>query len=205
MARLSAQSQETAKRLPPKARRAQLLGCAIVAVAAMGIERATHAEVARLAGVSVPTVFVYFPTRDDLVGAALREVAHALDAFAGATLALSDPARRLTSLARAFERAADEIPDVMRVWLDWSTAVRTTIWPRYLKVQDRIVANVATAVRDYRSPREARPSAHDIAVARMFVGSGHTVALSKLAGAPQSDVDRLIEAIVSGTLAAARA
>ena len=171
----------------------------------MGIERATHAEVARLAGVSVPTVFVYFPTRDDLIGAVLREVARALDAFAGATLRLPDPSARLTSLARAFERAADEIPDVMRVWLDWSTAVRTTIWPRYLRVQERIVADVAIAVRDCRAPREAKPSAQDIAVARMFVGSGHTVALTKLAGAPQSDVDRLIEAIVAGTLSAVRA
>lgn len=204
MVRLPAQSQETAKRLPPKARRSQLLGCAIAAVAAMGIERATHAEVARLAGVSVPTVFVYFPTRDDLIGAVLREVAHALDAFAGATLELSDPAQRLIALARAFERAADEIPDVMRVWLDWSTAVRTAIWPRYLKVQERIVASVAIAVRDCRLPRDAKPSAHDIAVARMFVGSGHTIALSKLAGAPQSDVDRLVDAIVTGTLAVAR-
>lgn len=169
----------------------------------MGIERATHAEVARLAGVSVPTVFVYFPTREDLISAVLREVARALDDFAGATFALPDPAARLTALARAFERAADEMPDVMRVWLDWSTAVRTAIWPRYLKVQERIVANVALAVRDFRASG-AKSSTRDVAIARMFVGSGHTVALLKLAGARQSEVDDLIEAIVAGTLAAAQ-
>lgn len=168
----------------------------------MGIERATHAEVARLAGVSVPTVFVYFPTREDLISAVLREVARALDDFAGATFALPDPAARLTALARAFERAAHKMPDVMRVWLDWSTAVRTAIWPRYLRVQERIVANVAIAVRDVRA-NAAPPSAQDIALARVFVGSGHTVALMKLAGARQADVDNLIEAIVASTLAAA--
>jgi TetR/AcrR family hemagglutinin/protease transcriptional regulator len=196
-------SADGARRLPPKARRSQLLACAVAAVASMGIERATHAAVARLAGVSVPTVFVYFPTREDLISAVLREVARALDDFAGATFALPHPAARLTALARAFERAADEMPDVMRVWLDWSTAVRTAIWPRYLKVQERIVANVATAVRDHRSDT-AKPSQQDVAVARMFVGSGHTIALLKLAGAQQFEVDQLVDAIVSGTLAAAR-
>lgn len=196
-------SGDGARRMPPKARRSQLLPCAIAAVAAMGIERATHAQVARLAGVSVPTVFVYFPTREDLISAVLREVARALDDFAGATFALPDPAVRLTALARAFERAADEMPDVMRVWLDWSTAVRTAIWPRYLKVQERIVANVALAVRDHRAAA-LKPTPRDIAVARMFVGSGHTIALMKLAGARQAEVDDLVDTIVAGTLAAAR-
>ena len=196
--------EEQARRLPPEARRAQLLACAIEAVASMGLERATHAEVARLARVSVPTVFVYFPTREDLIAAVLRAVAQSLDDFAGATFSLSDPTSRLTALARAFARAAEEIPDVMRVWLDWSTTVRAAIWPRYLKVQERIVANVAIAIRDARGgPSVRKPSQQDVAVARMFVGSGHTVALMKLAGAARGDVDALIEAIVAGTLAAA--
>lgn len=170
----------------------------------MGLERATHAEVARLAGVSVPTVFVYFPTRDDLIAAVLRKVAQSLDDFAGATFTLPDPTERLLALARAFGHAADVIPDVMRVWLDWSTTVRAAIWPRYLKVQERIIGNVALAVRDARGVRARKPSPQDLAGARMFVGSGHTVALMKLAGAPQAEVDDLIETIVAATLAAAR-
>ena len=63
-----------AARLDPAQRRAQLLACAITAFAEVGISRAGHAEVARRAGVSVPTVFVYFPTREALVDAVLGEV-----------------------------------------------------------------------------------------------------------------------------------
>lgn len=192
------------KRLAPEARRAQLTPCAVAAVAAMGLERATHAEVARLAQVSVPTVFVYFPTREDLVAAVLDEVEAFLDRIVAASFALPVPGDRLMALARAFEHGADAERDVIRVWLDWSTAVRDDWWPGYLTVQARIAAHVAAAVRDHRGGRERKPPASDVAAARIFVGSGHTVALMKLAGAPQGEVDSLIGAVVAATLDLAR-
>lgn len=190
-----------ARRLAPQARRAQLMPCAVAAVAAMGLERATHAEVARLAGVSVPTVFVYFPKREDLVGAVLDEVEGFLDDIVGSSFAQPVPVERLTALARAFEHAADAQRDTIRVWLDWSTAVRADVWPSYLKVQERIVTNVATALRDHHGGKARKPTLEELSAARMFVGSGHTVALMKLAGARQPEVDELIETIVAATLA----
>src|SRR5271156_346012 len=56
-------------------RRALLLGSAIRVFARRGIGAARHAEIAREAKVSVPTVFFYFPTREALVSAVLDEVA----------------------------------------------------------------------------------------------------------------------------------
>ena len=63
------------RRLAPEARRAELMAVAIEVFARRGLGEARHAEIAAEAGVSVPTVFVYFPTRDALVHAVLDHVA----------------------------------------------------------------------------------------------------------------------------------
>ena len=52
-----------------------LLRCAMRVFARRGLGAARHAEIARAARVSVPTVFFYFPTRKALVSAVLEEVA----------------------------------------------------------------------------------------------------------------------------------
>jgi AcrR family transcriptional regulator len=62
------------RRLSPGARRAELMACALAVFARRGLGEARHAEIAAEAGVSVATVFVYFPTREALVDAVLDEV-----------------------------------------------------------------------------------------------------------------------------------
>ncbi len=63
-----------ASRLARERRRAQLLECALEVFAQRGIGEARHAEIARRAGVSLATTFVYFPSRRSLIEAVLREV-----------------------------------------------------------------------------------------------------------------------------------
>ena len=60
--------------MSPGERRKHLLGVAIEVFAAKGIDGANHGNVARAAGVSVPTVHSYFKTRKDLVSAVLTLV-----------------------------------------------------------------------------------------------------------------------------------
>ncbi|MGY9016511.1 MAG: TetR/AcrR family transcriptional regulator, partial [Rhodospirillales bacterium] len=66
-----------ASKLSPEKRREQLLRCGLKVFALRGIGSARHAEIAEEAGVAVPTVFSYFPTREVLVRDVLAEV----DAF----------------------------------------------------------------------------------------------------------------------------
>jgi len=73
--RSSPRRSRRAPALDKSERRALLLRCAICVFARRGLGGARHAEIAREAKVSVPTVFFYFPTRDALVGAVLDEVA----------------------------------------------------------------------------------------------------------------------------------
>src|SRR5579885_3157999 len=64
-----------ARPLEQPERKAVLLQTAIRVFARRGLGGARHTEIAREAGVSVPTVFFYFPTREALVHDVLTEVA----------------------------------------------------------------------------------------------------------------------------------
>src|SRR5215831_11115554 len=75
MAGHSSSRRRRAPALEKVERRALLLQCAMRVFARRGLGSARHAEIARAAKVSVPTVFFYFPTRTVLVSAVLEEVA----------------------------------------------------------------------------------------------------------------------------------
>src|SRR5690606_11654369 len=102
----------------------------IAAFAEHGLGRATHSHVAKRAGVSVPAVHSYFRTRDDLVAAVLDEVEAFLLKLNSETLSNSQFGVReaLELLATRFAREALEKPDIVKVWLDWSTGVRADVW-----------------------------------------------------------------------------
>ena len=67
--------RERAKHLAWPERRNQLLRAGIAKFANKGIDATKHADLARACGVSVPTVFAYFPNRQALVQEILDEVA----------------------------------------------------------------------------------------------------------------------------------
>ncbi len=175
------------KRLPPNERRRQLIGCAIAVCAERGIGRTAHAAVSRRAGVSVPTVFHYFPSREVLLGQVLDEVQRffleiARSAHGGGGRA----EERLTEHGRRFLAAAAERPDYIRVWLDWSTAIREETWPGYLAFQERLVDIVADSIADDRELAHGQGfNARD--AARLFVGNAHMAAMMYFA--PDSGID----------------
>jgi len=128
----------TRRRLDPDARRAQLLEHAISAFAEAGIERAVHADVAKRAEVSTPTVFKYFPTREALVDAVLSEVEAVFDELPkrlppNTTLT---PAEMTHILSRVLSEHCMSQPDLMKVALAWSVAF-SSVRERYLAFEDR--------------------------------------------------------------------
>jgi len=171
------------------------------AFARRGVARAGHADVARRAGVSVSTVFLYFPTREELLDAVLSEVVRFFVEMAERIHESPAPAREL--LRRHVESFADAIdawPDHVRVWLDWSTAIREEIWPRYLEFQDRIVSMIATTIE--RGQREAQISAEvdPGSDARLLVGSAHMIAQMKFSRRPQGELRRFIDTVLDSAL-----
>src|SRR5215469_976230 len=104
---LSARRRRT-NRLDKAERRIMLLQCAMRVFARRGIGAARHAEVARRARVSVPTVFFYFPTRKALVNAVLEEVAGFFTEMAEKAHAQRGPAAEIIlEHLRAFAGAVD--------------------------------------------------------------------------------------------------
>lgn len=188
-------------RLSPQVRRAQLLDCALAAFAEHGVARATHSHVAERAGVSVPAVHSYFRTRDDLVAAVLGEVEAYLIEIVSHSLGGPKPVHEaLEALAVNFSRDAKEKPDMIKVWLDWSTGVRADVWPRYMDVLDRL-HGIAEKVME-RGKREGviPPALNVKAAARAYLGGGHTVALMQFSGAKPREFEAIIDHLVRSAM-----
>jgi TetR/AcrR family hemagglutinin/protease transcriptional regulator len=199
----SSTKRARARRLDPAERRPQLLQCAIRVFARRGLGGAHHAEIAREARVSVPTVFFYFPTREALVMAVLDEVARFLTEMTVTIHSGGGPAPQIVlAHAKAFADSVDTHTDYARVWLDWSTAIREEIWPHYLEFQERIVAIIANTIRRWRLERGITDDeAEDDA--RLIVGSAHMIAQLKFTRCPADKVDHFLRTLVRSTLGAA--
>src|ERR1043165_9273518 len=140
--------RKRADRLSPDARRAQLVDCAVKVFARRGLARGGHADIAREAGVAVPTVFAYFRTRGDLLTQVLERVSSYYAQMADRYDRRDSPApRALLDFAIAFAASVDSHPDVATVLLDWSTAVRSELWPLFLQFHQSMVAKVETTIR----------------------------------------------------------
>lgn len=189
------------RRLPPEQRRAQLLGFAIEVFADSGIGQARHAQIAARAGVSVSTVFVYFPTREALVTAVLDEVERALIEMTESVFARRGSVRdRILGQIEAFMDFVDARPAHARVWLEWSTALRVGLWPRYLSFQERIIDIIADALEGGRQAGEVALDIEPDGEARLLVASGHTLAQMKFAPHDSAKVARFIDTLLRSAL-----
>jgi TetR/AcrR family hemagglutinin/protease transcriptional regulator len=191
-----------ARRLNPAARRAQLLACAMQVFARRGLGAARHAEVAATAGMSVATVFVYFPTRELLVRAVLDEVARFIhdDVLVPIQRDEVSAPEVLRESASAFADAIERYPDHARVWLDWSTAVRDDVWPLYLEFQERVQTLLVSTTE--RGKREGSLSADldSEDAARILIGAAYMIAQMKIAHIDSVRVRHFIESLVAGFL-----
>jgi TetR/AcrR family transcriptional regulator, hemagglutinin/protease regulatory protein len=135
-----------ALRLSPEERREHLLACAIKVFAAHGLNASNHAKVAEEAKVSVPTVFFYFNTREALVDAVLAEVERFYtEAFSSVKNSKEPAVETLIKLSQAMTRTLETHPDYARIMREWSVAVRSELWPRYLRTyryMNRMMARV---------------------------------------------------------------
>lgn len=113
--------RKRAAKMSPEMRKRQLLEAAISVFADKGIDGAKHADIAKHAGVSVPTTFAYFPTRDELIRAVLDEVAEVIiDTCLRPFLHGGSVRDRLQQTGQALVRLAKSDPDPVKVWVMWT-------------------------------------------------------------------------------------
>ena len=190
-----------AQRLAPEERYKQLLTCALRVFARRGIGAARHAEIAAEAGVAVPTVFAYFPSRDALVREVLREADRFLAAMVWRAVAAGETAYdKLLSVTRAFAECVESDPDTMKVWLNWSTAMRDDVWPLYEDLQRRVILQFAELIREGQEKGEVEEKVNPEVAAYMVVGGGHMIAQMKFTGRSPAEVEEYLETLVCGAL-----
>jgi TetR/AcrR family hemagglutinin/protease transcriptional regulator len=190
------------KRLPPEERKAQLLETALEVFARRGFGRAGHAEIAEAAGVAVSTVFLYFKTREALVDAVLTEVGRFYLDLAVKIHQQEKPCREiLVDHRAAFHDSVETHPHHARLALDWSTAMREELWPRYIDFTDRLVANHMRTIRRGQATGEVSESVDPETSARMLIASAQMTAQQRLLGADSEMVDRMALLFIDAALA----
>jgi TetR/AcrR family transcriptional regulator, hemagglutinin/protease regulatory protein len=188
-------------RLQPERRRAQLLACALSVFQRRGLGRAGHAEIARAAGVSVATVFGYFPTRPALVDAVLDEV----ERFYEGVARLADRRDRpvptaILDVAFAFSDSVDSHPDHARIFLAWSTAMGGETWDRYLRLQTVLLRIFASAVRRGQREGSIPKTTHPEEAALLLVSSAQMIGQLKFTRRAPAKVKRFVVDMVRGAI-----
>jgi TetR/AcrR family hemagglutinin/protease transcriptional regulator len=186
-----------ARRMEPDERRKLLVACAVRVAAKNGLAGVRHSDVAREAEVSNATAYVYFATHEDLIDAILDYVEGTLLGLAEVILSTPGSVEDLLSAkAEGFLALVEFEPDVVKLWLDWSTAFRDRIWARYLELFDAIAASLASAIE--RGQAEGSYS-RDIPPedgARLWLGAAHMVAQMKLGGVSDEKIHSFIATII---------
>ena len=102
--------------------------------------------------------------------------------------------------AKAFADSVETHPDYARVWLDWSTAIREEIWPRYLDFQEGMVAKLERTIRRWQRERGVENESEAEDDARLIVGSAHMLAQMKFTRVAPERVDHFLRTLVRATL-----
>jgi len=194
-------TRRRARPLERPERRALLLKCAIRVFARRGLGGARHAEIAREAKVSVPTVFFYFPTHKALVREVLDEVARFFLQMTERIHAADRPAPEIVlDHGRGFADAMVTHPDHARILLEWSTALREEVWPLYLRFHEQNLRIIAGTIRRWRreTGRDHGEDAEDSA--RVIAATGYVVAQMKVARMPSEKIERFLLTLVRDTL-----
>jgi len=177
------------KRLSREDRHAHLLGLAITAYADLGVERAGHGDVAKLANVSTATVFNYFPTRRALTDAVFERVCEVNRAIFADTSPASETTRdEIIRLAGRYNDLIQNNPDIIKVGLNWSVSFGDTVRPQYLKFQDEILSLIQSRLKGSRQ---------GLSDARIILGAATTLSMMTLDKSSPDTLARFITRVAS--------
>lgn len=185
------------QRLSQEDRRSQLLKCAVKIFAEHGLNAANHALIAEDAGVSVPTVFFYFSSRDKLVDAVLSDVerVHIIN-FKRAGKSKKPANIVLRELGDGMTTVLEDHRYHSRIFLEWSIMAGADIWPRFLKLHAFII-NTLTKIIE-RGQKEGSCHANLVAEDEAYIlhASAYTITQMKLTGYGQDKIERYITSVL---------
>ncbi|MFT6579520.1 MAG: TetR/AcrR family hemagglutinin/protease transcriptional regulator [Zhongshania sp.] len=188
-----------AKRMSPEARRQQILMCAVEVFAEQGIEKATHADIAKLAGVASPTVFHYFPTIGDLQSEVIKEVRRfLLEGFVIVRTDIEVPVyTRVEDMLSSFAKAVDTDRNYVTVWLEWSGSTKGHIWELYKEFYTATTVALRKLLLEGRIDNSIKPTLQAADAARTILGMAHTIAHMRFCGATSKTTQKTINSFVA--------
>ncbi len=176
---------------------------AIKVFARRGLGAGRHAEIAEESQVSVPTVFSYFPTREILVREVLKKVDLFLFQVVKEALDSEDLVyAKMLAVTRAFGENVDNNEDIMKIWLNWSTAIRETTWPLYEELQTKVINLFTKVIEEGKREGEIQASVNAEIAAHMIVSGGHMIVQMKIVGKKDSVISEFLNKLVFGSLVA---
>lgn len=105
-----------AQRLPAEERRQQILDAAITVFAQSGYAGSGIAEIAAAAGIGEPTIYRYFPNKNELYTATVRYCSEEImKAWAAIAEENEDPLNALLTLGQWYHQSMRERPDILRL------------------------------------------------------------------------------------------
>jgi len=194
-------TRSRALRLSPEERREHLLACAIKVFADNGLDSSNHAKVAEEAQVSIPTVFFYFKTREALVDAVLAEVERFYsEAFSTVKNAKEPADQTLMNLSRAMTQTLETHQSYARILREWSVAVRSEYWPRYLRTYRHMNRMMARVIERGQREGSFRPDLDPDDEAAILHASATALIQMKETGADATQLDRFQRAMIQPVL-----
>ena len=190
-----------APKLSPEKRREQLIDCAIEIYVNHGIEGARRSHVALRAGVSVPTVYAYFDTRESLTEAVLNRVEARITEIVWKAAAEDGLAfDKILNVARAFSNTVEQDSAIMKIWLDWSTAFENATWKLYEDLQSRVANLFCEIIGVGQTSGELSPNLDPEIAAFIIIGGGQMAAQMKLTSPAALDIEVFLHQLVAGAL-----
>ncbi|MEU3689412.1 TetR/AcrR family transcriptional regulator [Streptomyces narbonensis] len=168
-----------ARRLPRGVRERQMVDAAVRCFARHGYQAASMDEIAELAGVSKPLVYLYLGSKEELFTACIRREAGALlgAVAAGVEGAELPPDERLWAGLLAFFTHAAEHPDA---WMVLSLRARTQGEPfagELARMRDEVVGFVAGLIGEAAGEAGGVVTGRDVdALAQALAGSAESLA-----------------------------
>lgn len=183
-------------------RKVQLVRCAIEAFAAHGISRASHADVAALAHVSVPAVFSYFPTRESLVNVALTEVEEFLSSLvtSGASTSKTTARDRLVKMVLNCVDSQQSHPEYIRIFFNWGASIQDPSWERYLVFFNKMIVFFESVLLDGKRDGSVSKELDTNEAAHIIVGETNMIIMMLLAGISRERVASFIEHYVDAAI-----
>ena len=190
-----------APKLSPEKRREHLIDCAIRIYVNHGIEGARRSHVALKAGVSVPTVYAYFNTRESLTEAVLKTVDARITEIVWNAAAEDGLAfDKILNVARAFSNTVEQDSAIMKIWLDWSTAFENATWPLYEALQKRVANLFCEIISVGQTGGELSPNLDPEIAAYIIIGGGQMAAQMKLTGPAAVNIEVFLHQLIAGAL-----